>query len=143
MRVVVDASVAVKWVLPDPAAEADADHALELLRRIQSTQVTPLQPPHWLAETAAVISRLHPPVASRAVELLYAMELSVIDDLEIYQRACNLAERLNRHVFDTLYHSVALEHDVPLITADDHYYRKARNLGQLIRLRMIAGLFPS
>ncbi len=140
MRVVVDASVAVKWVLSDPAAEVDADRALELLRQIRSARVTPLQPPHWLAEVAAVISRLYPDVARRAVELLYAMELPVVDDLEIYSRACDLAERLNRHVFDTLYHAVALEHDLPLITADDHYYRKARNLGKLIRLRMLADL---
>ncbi len=136
MRVVVDASVAVKWLLPDPAVEADVDRALAVLMAIKRSQITVLQPPHWLAEVAAVVSRLHPEIAERAVELLYAMELSVVDELEILSKACRLSARLNHHLFDTLYHAVALTYDAPLITADDHYYRKARHLGHLTRLRL-------
>ena len=134
MKVVVDASVAVKWVLPDPHVELDADQALVLLTGVKSGDFTPLQPPHWLAEVAAVITRLHPEAARRAIELLYALELPVTAELEIFVRASSIAERLGRHVFDTLYHAVALEHGATLITADDEYYRKARPLGHIIRL---------
>ena len=134
MRVVVDASVAVKWVLPDPAVELDADQAIALLAKIKSSELLPLQPPHWLAEVAAVITRLHPKVARRAIELLHALELPIADELEILTRSCAIAEQLSCHVFDTLYHAVALERDATLITADDEYYRKARKLGHVIRL---------
>lgn len=134
MRVVVDASVAVKWVLPDPAVELDADHAAALLTRIRSGEVMPLQPPHWLAEVAAVITRLHPEVAQAAIELLDALELPAVDEVEIFTRASGIAQQRRCHVFDTLYHAAAIERDATLITADDVYYRRAGNLGRVIRL---------
>ena len=134
MRVVVDASVAVKWILPDPHVELDADQAVALLTGIKGGGFTPLQPPHWLAEVAAVITRLHPEAARRAIELLYALELPVADELGIFVRASSIAEQMGRHVFDTLYHAVALERGATLITADDEYFRKARSLGHVLRL---------
>ena len=140
MKVVIDASVAVKWVLPDPTVELDADQAVALLNGVKSGDFTPLQPPHWLAEVAAVITRLHPGVARQAIELQYALELPVADELEIFLRASAIAEQLDRHVFDTLYHAVALERDATLITADEEYYRKARRLGHMIRLESLPAL---
>ncbi len=134
MRVVVDASVAVKWILPDPAVELDADQAVSMLSHIKEGALTPLQPPHWLAEVAAVITRLHPEVAPRAIELLHAMELPIAGELEIYLRASRIAEQLRRHVFDTLFHALALERDATLITADDAYFKQARRLGRIVRL---------
>ena len=135
MKVVVDASVVVKWFLPDPHAEPDVNHALRVLREIKAAKLSPLQPPHWLAEAAAVIARLHPKVARQATELLYAMQLPVSDSLEVYTRSVDISEKLNHHVFDTLYHAVALEHDATLISADEKYVRKAQSLGSLILLR--------
>jgi hypothetical protein len=48
VRLVIDASVAVKWVFPDPAAEPDADRALALLRALRDGTLEAMQPPHWL-----------------------------------------------------------------------------------------------
>lgn len=135
MKVVVDASVAVKWFLPDPDVEPDVDQALRVLRDIQAARLSPLQPPHWLAEVAAVITRLHPQAGRQATELLYAMQLPVKEGLEVYTRSVEISKALQHHVFDTLYHAVALEHDATLISADEKYYRKARLLGSLILLR--------
>lgn len=135
MNAVVDASVAVKWLLPDSEDEPHLDRALALLQEIKSGRVTPLQPPHWLAEVAAVITRLRPEIAKESVQVLHAMELPVFEEVEVFTRAVAIAEDLDHHVFDTLYHAVALEHGATLITADEHYYRKARHLGSLIRLQ--------
>ena len=135
MRVVVDASVVVKWFLPDPDTEQDVNHALNVLREINSAELSPLQPPHWLAEAAAVLARLYPKIAQQATELLYAMELPVKGGLEVYAKSVNISKELNHHVFDTLYHAVALEYDATLISADEKYYRKARSLGSVSRLR--------
>lgn len=118
MKVVIDTSVVVKWLIPS-SEELYTDQALELLEAIRTSRVTALQPPHWLAESAAVIARLDSATAPRAVDLLAAMQLPVIDELEVYQRAVTLATRLRHHLFDTLYHAVALEHDATLITAED------------------------
>lgn len=135
MKVVVDASVVVKWLLPDPAAEEDIDDAAVVLEEIKSGKLDPIQPPHWLAEAAAVITRLHPEIARPSVELLYAMDIPVEAELATYTRAVALAAELDHHVFDTLYHAVALEREATLVSADDHYCRKAVHLGSLSPLK--------
>jgi hypothetical protein len=44
-RVVVEASVVVKWLLPFRSHEADAERALELLRGIKAGWAVVVQPP--------------------------------------------------------------------------------------------------
>ena len=133
--VVLDASVIVKWIVP-LSDEDHTDEALRLLRRIQENRLQVLQPPHWLAEVAAVVSRLQPQQAEEIVALLYALEFPMISELDLYKRACALAVELGHHVFDTLYHAVALAApESTLITADEHYYRKAAPKGRIILLQ--------
>ena len=51
-------------------------------------------------------------------------------------RACGMAIDLKQHLFDTLYHAVALEaHDAVLITADERYFRATRSAGGIARLK--------
>lgn len=134
MKLVVDASVAVKWFLPDSPREPDADQAGALLRAIGEGRVELLQPPHWLAEVAAVIARLRPEIAAEAIDLLDSMELATAADAGLYKRASRLAQELDQHLFDTLYHALALENDALLVTADDRYLRKAGRLGKIVAL---------
>lgn len=134
MKLVVDASVAVKWFLPDPSREPDADRAAELLRAIGDGRVELLQPPHWMAEVTAVITRLRPELAAEAIDLLDAMELATAADAGLYKQASRLARQLDQHLFDTLYHALALENDALLVTADDRYLRKAARLGSIVAL---------
>ena len=136
VRAAVDASVVVKWLLPEAARERDTLPALSVLDAITSGALEPLQPPHWLAEVAAVMARLAPQTAAEAVQLLHALELTVLDEPQVYVEACTLATRLGHHVFDTLYHAVTrCEPDTVCVTADEVYYRKARALGGLVLLR--------
>ncbi|MGQ0657254.1 MAG: type II toxin-antitoxin system VapC family toxin [Chromatiales bacterium] len=134
MITVIDASVIVKWFFPDPVRESDSNHALAVLKAIRERKAEPLQPPHWLAEVAAVIARLDPGIAEEAADLLDAMEFRVTGDAVIYKRAAVLAAELSHHLFDTLYHAVALEHDATLISADRRYFNKARHLGRIAYL---------
>lgn len=135
-KVVVDASVAVKWILADHLQESHSLQALQILQLIKDSRLSVVQPPHWLAEVAAVIARLEPTHTHEAVTLLYALELPVADGVEVYQRACGLATTLGQHVFDTLYHAVALtEPDATLVTADERYYRRALKAGRILRLK--------
>jgi len=135
MTLVVDASVAVKWVLPETDAEEDVGPAMALLTAFQRDTVGLLQPPHWLAEVAAVIARLRPEIAAEATTLFHALDLPVVDDLDVYLRGCALATELHHHLFDTLYHAVALEKEATFITADTRYWRKARSKGAIQLLR--------
>ncbi len=96
---------------------------------------------HWLAEVAAVAARLAPQTAVRDVEMLAALELPTTDDPNVIRRATQLAIETNHHLFDTLYHAVALEHrDAVLLTADDRYYRKAGRYEAVTALRDWGGV---
>ena len=136
MTCVVDASVVLKWVLSSPAAERDTQQALGLLGSIREGRIAVLQPPHWLAEVAAVTSRLVPRRAEAVIGLMCAMEFPIADGPDIYERACELAVSSGVHVFDTLYHAVALCHPAAvLVTADERYYRRTATRGRMVRLR--------
>jgi predicted nucleic acid-binding protein len=135
-RVVADASVVLKWLLREQGGETDVEPALRLLAAIREGEVTLIQPPHWLAEVAAVLARLSPRTADEDVGDLYAMEIPIADAPGIYLGACELARRTGQHLFDTLYHAVALESaETVLVTADERYYRSAVHFGGMIRLR--------
>lgn len=134
MIAVIDASVAVKWFFRDSAREADGERALSVLAAVRTGKLDVLQPPHWLAEVAAVVARLQPEIASEAIDVLDAMEFPVASEAALYNRAAVLAASLGQHVFDTLYHAVALEHAGHLISADQRYYGKAKRLGRIVYL---------
>ena len=135
MTVVLDASVILKWLLEDPAKEPDTEKALALVDAVVHGKLEILQPVHWLIEVAAVAARLTPLTAVQDVELLSAMQFPTSDDPNILLRATELAIETDHHVFDTLYHAVALEHDeAVLVTADDRYRLNAERFGMIAAL---------
>src|SRR5680860_25311 len=133
--VVADASVSIKWLLPERGEESNVGEALDLLKQVRSNRIALYQPPHWLAEIGAVVARLSPDTAQEKISLMYEIPYAVVDTPAIYSIACRLSIEFNHHLFDTLYHAVALEiEDAFLITADEKYYDKARVRGRLVRL---------
>lgn len=136
--VVVDASVAVKWFVSDPAQEAHSDIALRLLASAVQGRLTLLQPPHFIAEVAAVLARLLPQSATENIlDLLdlLGMQRDATQDATIYASAVELATTLDHHLFDTLYHALALQTPgAVLVTADRRYFDKARHLGRMVWL---------
>ena len=133
MNVALDASVALKWFFR--ADEADVDAALGLLRQVADGQVRLLQPPHFLAEMSAVLAREAPAIVAEALRDLLDLEMQRIETPAVYARAVELSVRLGHHLFDTLYHAVALESpEALLVTADERYWRRARSVGRIVRL---------
>jgi predicted nucleic acid-binding protein len=131
---VVDASVAVKWFAEGEWAlrEDDIEPALEILRASTHGTLDFYQPPHFLAEVAAVVSRLKPDQAQQYVDDLAQLNITWAGPAVAYAKAIELAHQLDHHLFDTLYHAVALS--VPnavLVTADRRYFDKAQHLGQI------------
>ena len=131
MTFVVDASVAVKWVLADKPAEHDADKASLLLSRIASERILLMQPEHWRIEILSVITRLTPERVGQTLRLVESLNVEICASTEIYLRASALSGQFRHHLFDTLYHSIALENGITLITADESYFVKARSLGHI------------
>ena len=138
-RCVIDASVSVKWFVEDAEGEQDIDTACGLLEQGNAGQCRFIQPSHWIGELAAVLARRQPESAPRNIEdLLLFNFFSVISSPAVYRRAIALAQRLDHHLFDTLYHAVALEEDIPFITADRQYFKKAKKLGNIVMLDSIS-----
>lgn len=136
MIIVLDASVILKWLIGDALREPDTDKAAALMRSIVEGELEVLQPVHWLAEVAAVAARLTPSTAIRDVELLAALEFPTADIPNVIARATSLAIKTKHHLFDTLYHAVALEHeDAMLVTSDVRYCAKAERYGKITSLR--------
>ena len=134
MICVIDASVAVKWFAEGDWAlrEDDIEPALEILKASTRGTLEFYQPPHFLAEVAAVVSRLMPDRAQQHIDNLAQLNITCAAPTAAYTKAIELACQLDHHLFDTLYHAAALS--VPgamLVTADKRYFDKARHLGQI------------
>lgn len=134
MRLVIDASVAVKWILGDQPGETDADRASALLGAIARRTVSVVQPVHWVAEVTGVVTRLKPNRAIAAIALLTHARFATTASRAVYRRAADISAALNHHLFDTLYHAVALEEGAVLVTADEAYLGKAGHLGSIVSL---------
>jgi predicted nucleic acid-binding protein len=79
-----------------------------------------------------VLTRLDPDHALQNADDLAAMNITWAEPTVAYAQAIELARSLNHHLFDTLYHALALT--IPgaeLVTADRRYFDKARHLGQI------------
>ena len=134
VRYVVDASVAIKWFFQTDD-EDNLEPAITLLHANRDGEVFFYQPPHFMAEVAAVLARKKPNDAQEDLNDLLNFDLQWVENSRVYATACDLAIRLNHHLFDTLYHAVALHTPkARLITADRRYFDKARSIGQIFWL---------
>ena len=134
MICVVDASVAVKWFAQGDWAlsEEGVEPALDVLRASKTDALEFFQPPHFLAEVAAVLARLAPEKVQQNIDDLAALNITWAEPTVAYDRAIELSLQLKHHLFDTLYHALAFT--IPgavLVTADRRYFDKARHLGQI------------
>ena len=135
MILVVDASVALKWFLDVRDGEPDRDRALVLLNSIDDGSVQLVQPAHFIAEIAAVLARANPDGAEDDLLDLLNIEWSTIDTPQTYATALELSIRHRHHLFDTLYHAVALQvPDASFVTFDRRYYEKAGGEGRMVLL---------
>jgi predicted nucleic acid-binding protein len=131
LTLVIDASVAVKWVLSDRPGEYDTDKALALLLKIGREGIPLLQPEHWRIEVFSVVARFAPERFADTLQLLDKLNASRIESTEVLERAVSLSRQLKHHLSDTLYHAIAIEHGATLITADEAHFAKAFRLGNI------------
>lgn len=121
---VVDASVAVKWVI----AEAHSDRALLVLRQAMTLHA----PSHWLAEAAnalwAKVSVHHVLSAAEMrtrLGFLSSLPIIVAPLPDLVGMAGDLSLDLGLTVYDTLYLALAEKVGAPLITADRKLHERA------------------
>ncbi|NGP52265.1 type II toxin-antitoxin system VapC family toxin [Thioalkalivibrio sp. XN8] len=135
---VLDASVALQWFFRLEDESAGSEAALELLAAVAAGDVRLLQPPHFIAEMAAVLVRKWPEGWQAALDDLLAIEMETWQEDDVYRVGADLAQRTGAHLFDTLYHATALHFPAAeLVTADRRYFARARRFGQV---RLLPGL---
>ncbi len=130
---VIDASVAIKWVIQEPGT-SDA----LLLRRKQLCA-----PDLIVAECANIlwkkvrIKELSPGEATAAAQLLARADVELIPMRAYLQAATELAIELDHPAYDCVYLAIALAKACPFVTADDRLLRKA---GQSARSELMEAL---
>jgi predicted nucleic acid-binding protein len=111
---------------------SEIDKAFALFEQVAQFDVTLVQPAHFVAEVMGVITRLESDYANDIFIAVSNTEMTISDHPETYQAVIRLSVELNHHLFDTLYHAAVLNMpDTVLITADETYYRKAKDYGQI------------
>ena len=122
-RVVIDASVAMKWVVE----ENGTAEALEVLRRY------PLSSPDlMIAECANVLRKkvirgeLDEDEAVMAARLIQRSDVEFLPTRALMENALKLAVEFDHPACDCIYLSLALENDWSFVTADERLVRKLR-----------------
>jgi predicted nucleic acid-binding protein len=115
MALVVDASVAVKWVIE----EALRDRALDLLADNEVIAPDLLLTEVRNALAMRVRRRLTTVAEARAAEAAFrSIPLLIEPTSELLEDAFELALRLAHPIYDCLYLALAVRRDLPLATAD-------------------------
>ena len=136
MTYVVDASVAVKWLLPEALSEA----ALRLLDGGDEL----LAPEMLMIEAANVLWRkaarreLTANEARRALALLVESALDLRPARPLAMRALELAQALEHPVYDCLYLSLAERERATLVSADDRLLAAVRRRRLKISVQSLA-----
>ncbi len=119
-HVVVDASLAAKWVVPEP----DSAAARALVEQWRAAGLAIAMPVHGPTEVAGAIRR-HQRLgafdlegAKRAFRDVLAVGLQIVDDPGLYVRALELADQYGRSVPDAMYLALAESLGCELWTAD-------------------------
>lgn len=124
-RAVIDASVAVKWVVLEPGS----DTALMLL----TSGTTLLAPSHWIGEVtttlwAKVTKHLELTEDEADRRLRFLLDLNVVETpaRSLAQIAFGCALELGITGYDALYLALAQREDVSVITADRIFVKRVR-----------------
>jgi len=121
--VIVDASVAAKWVLP-AEGEALTEEAAGWLGRYARGKVRFLVPDLFWAETANLLwktvqhGRCSKEFAESALVSLVDRRLRTVPSVPLLSLAFRIATDYDRTVYDTLYVALAVRENGQLITAD-------------------------
>jgi predicted nucleic acid-binding protein len=122
VKLVVDSSVAIKWLI----TEADSDQAAPL-------RVHDLWAPELLwAEVASILwkkvrlGQLTGPMAETGLLFLRAMPITSVPLADLAQQALKLGYSLDHSPYDMFFVALALRERMPLVTADERLIRSIR-----------------
>jgi len=122
-NLVLDASVAVKWVLP--TQETLTTESLQLLKRYADGEINFIVPDLFWAEVGNVLwkgvrqRRWPQAVAEGGVSELGDRAFFTVSSLTLLPEALKIALAYDRSVYDCLYVALAIQFKTEMITADE------------------------
>ncbi|MCA3626386.1 MAG: PIN domain-containing protein [Methylobacterium sp.] len=134
MKLIIDASVVVKWFV----REAGHEDALAILRRGDEC----FAPDLVVLEVAGALDKKIKAgtlTSEHAVEAIWSLQehLSVLPSTPQIVAALELASELNHPLADCIYMACAIDIGATVVTADDGFVRKARNRGYGTLIRQL------
>jgi predicted nucleic acid-binding protein len=134
-KVVIDASIAIKWEL---SGESEAEKAIGLLIDYSNGRIDFAAPRIWQYEVANALNkavstqRLTEVEGQNAFDALQLIEIEVIE-FPSPAEAYGLARRYRRSVYDSLYLAVAEHFGVEFWTGDRKLYNAVRDRLPFVR----------
>lgn len=135
-KIVVDASVAIKWYVRD---EIDADKAIAMLLDYENGKIKLIIPTLFYYEianavnTAALRGRITKDEGQDIIKDLLITDLITLDDAKLIHPAYLYARKYKISVYDASYLVAAKEHNVPIYTADRRFYEAVKSKERLMK----------
>ncbi len=137
-RLVVDASVVVKWY----TQEDQRDQALDLRQAHMDGELYLLAPTLLIYEVANALhynQSLTPEDQEHAATALFLIGIEYVSPTqEQMMKASQLAYRYDTTIYDAVYLSLAIQQDTALVTADSRLVEKAQETGKITELASLA-----
>ncbi len=122
MKLVIDASVAAKWFLPD---EPFSESAVELLRQTTAGTADFIVPDLFFAECGNILwkaarrKRVSAEKTLAAIQLIAQLQLATIPTVGLLETTLEIAINYGRTFYDSLYLAVSAKQQAVLVTADE------------------------
>ena len=137
-KVVVDASVILKWIL-DGDKESDKDRAMALLKDWGDGRVQLYAPSLWQFEVGNFLGRELPSEAEEKMSLLADLHIGTVPlNDSIYRRCFAWMNGKKITFYDAVYLSAAFEIQAMLVTADEAFIKKMEKIDRLCSLAQLA-----
>lgn len=129
-----DASVLLKWVLPE-GREPHTAQALAIREAFLAGRIGLLVPPLWFYEVGNVLVTHYPESAAERLGALAAFQLPEARPNAAWrERIIQLATTYGVTFYDAAYHALAIVNRALYVTADEKYLRKVGSDSRVLSL---------
>jgi predicted nucleic acid-binding protein len=133
--VVPDASVLLKWVLPEEGGPWVGE-ALRLRDGFETGRADLLVPSLWYYEAGNGLALHYAESAADRLAVLVGLRLSIAEPNEMWRvKTLDLAKTHGVTFYDASYHALAILHNGVFVTSDEKYLRKTSAAGYILHLK--------
>lgn len=127
VKVVPDASIILKWVLPQES-EPYSKQAKAISQAFYDDEIDLLVPPLWVYEVGNVLTIKHPEVAQALLDHLASLHLPVVQpSAKHIELTTKLVARHSITFYDASYLVLAVTNHALFVTADEKFLQKVND----------------